>query len=196
MPNDRISDIRARYHAIEITTPKKAAEDLMQAKSDLGELLAEHDKNKALLEAFNGEAEPSTEVIAFLKDENELRAWIKRCAWHCKKVQEQAAELDRLTEAQRWIPVTESLPEDDPTMKMHKESHMEFCSVLAVGVFGGCEYATPTVSMVNRIRLKKTGIEYIDREIKTEDWHWSAPFESVTHWMPLPAAIEKGENHE
>jgi hypothetical protein len=97
------------------------------------------------------------------------------------------AELDRLKEANRWIPVTEGLPEEhDPTIKMHKESHMEFCTVLAVGLFRGCECGNPAVYIANRMRLKKTGINYIDSEIKTEDWVWSAPFQSVTHWRPLP----------
>ena len=68
------------------------------------------EKSLAALEIFDGDAEATERVIALLKDENELRAWIKRCAWHCKKVHEQAAEIDRLTEAQRWIPTSERLP--------------------------------------------------------------------------------------
>jgi hypothetical protein len=62
------------------------------------------------------------------------------------------AELDRLTEAQRWIPVTEGIPPyGDEVLVMH-ENVVDIAVMDEVNVFTSL----------------------------------------FTHWMPLPAAIEKG----
>jgi hypothetical protein len=119
--NDRISDIRARYEAIEITTPKKAAKDLMQAKSDLGELLA---------------------------------------------------ELDRLTEAGRWIPTAEKMPEEPYgcLLMVEEDDHYGEPQKVLLPYFAGYD-----------------GAGWNDGEGKR------IPFE-VTHWMPLPAAPKGASN--
>ncbi len=46
--------------------------------------------------AFEGVAEPSEDTIMFLQDGHQLRQWLKRCAWHCQKVNEQSIEIRRL----------------------------------------------------------------------------------------------------
>lgn len=77
------------------------------------------------------------------------------------------AEIDRLTEAQRWIPVTESLPKTNKPVQVY---------------------------MPKLYMSVQTG--FYDRYYGEDDgeWyeHWVAPCE-VTHWKELPAAPEKGE---
>ena len=75
------------------------------------------------------------------------------------------AEIERLREAQRWIPVTEGLPKTNKPVQVY---------------------------MPKLYMSVQTG--FYDRYYGEDDgeWHehWVAPGE-VTHWLPLPAALEQ-----
>lgn len=85
-----------------------------------------------------------------------------------------------------WISVDDHMPENDESIEIYKDTHMEMTSVLA------CGYAyengeKPYVREINRILFKPTGIEYIDKGVEVMGaWHWSRCFKRVTHWMRLP----------
>lgn len=80
---------------------------------------------------------------------------------------ERDEEIERLRDAQRWIPVTEGLPKTNKPVQVY---------------------------MPKLYMSVQTG--FYDRYYGEDDgeWyeHWVAPGE-VTHWMPLPAAPEEGK---
>lgn len=101
--------------------------------------------------------------------------------------------LEAAENACRWIPVSEKLPEDDPDIPKHSESHFEFCTIMAAGYYAGSDKLS--VCQTNRMINRRTGIEYVDREAKVlDEWYWGSSFERVTHWMPLPEAPEENKN--
>lgn len=77
---------------------------------------------------------------------------------------------------QEWIPVTEQLPEDDPSVKKHIEG--EKFGFLTVLVYNG------VVKETNRFFCNEPryGLS------KTNGWEWASS--NVTHWMPLPQPPE------
>ena len=79
---------------------------------------------------------------------------------------------------QEWIPVTERLPEDDPTVKKHIEG--EKFGFLTVLVYNG------VVKETNRFfsNEPRYGLP------KTNGWEWASS--NVTHWMPLPQPPKGG----
>lgn len=89
-----------------------------------------------------------------------------------QRITEIEAEIERLTEAQRWIPVTEKLPE-------HRRSVLVYCpepNNIYCGDYHGKEDDV----------FRDTGKWYyfgqgLMREID----------EKITHWMPIPVAPEK-----
>jgi hypothetical protein len=81
------------------------------------------------------------------------------------------AEIDRLSEAQRWIPVTERLPEQI----QHENGEPVEYIVMIRGA------KVPTT-------LSFDGKEW--RDFWRDGSYGTAYI--VTHWQPLPAAIEKG----
>ena len=101
---------------------------------------------------------------------------------------ERNKEIARLREADRWISVTEQLPEDDEKIHFYEDSTIKFTSILAYGYAYGPE-GKPYVKEVNRIFIKKTGIAYLDDQHKheIEKWKWSQSFDEVLKWRKLPA---------
>lgn len=94
-----------------------------------------------------------------------------------------------------WISVKDGLPEDDETLHFHRESNMEFVSVLVCGYYQ--DGKSPHVQIVNRLLIKPTGIEYIDNSASIlNTWHWSIGFERITHWQPLPAPPHEPTENE
>lgn len=89
----------------------------------------------------------------------------------------QGEELSELKEQQRWIPVTERLPEDDDSVRFHKCFSTIFTSVLAYEKERG-------VSIANRLMIGRSGIKSLD-ELATDGYVWSTGC-NPTHWMPLP----------
>lgn len=75
-----------------------------------------------------------------------------------------------------WIPVTEQLPEDDPSVKKHIEG--EKFGFFTVLVYNG------VVKETNRFFCNEPryGLS------KTNGWEWASS--NVTHWMPLPQPPE------
>ena len=49
-----------------------------------------------------------------LKDRKEFKAWLERCRWHVLECDKLARQLESQPE-QKWIPVSERLPDDDRT---------------------------------------------------------------------------------
>lgn len=86
--------------------------------------------------------------------------------------------MDHGVTIQEWIPVTERLPEDDPTVKKHIEG--EKFGFLTVLVYNG------VVKETNRFfsNEPRYGLP------KTNGWEWASS--NVTHWMPLPQPPEGG----
>lgn len=70
---------------------------------------------------------------------------------------------------QKWIPVTERLPEDD----LVKDSKVKLIKVL---VFYKNSMGVPVV----RTQIRQKGCRY-----HRDEWNW-VKFEPITHWMPLP----------
>ena len=70
---------------------------------------------------------------------------------------------------QKWIPVTERLPEDD----LVKDSEVKLIKVLVY-------YKTSMGVPVVRTQIRQKG-----RRGDRGRWCW-AKFEPITHWMPLP----------
>jgi hypothetical protein len=119
--------------------------------------------------------------IAFLDRVNEL----------CDALEKANTELDRLTEAQRWIPVTERLPEPETNVLICQHYHED------------APYAKITIGHLHQ-----------DRDLRHKPyWNWiahgadmvhpkieayhRAEFicpgkEFVTHWQPLPQPPQKG----
>lgn len=80
-----------------------------------------------MLAAFDNEGEPSASVLVWLmNDEEELRKWMNRCSWHCRKVNEQSKEIDRLQA--EWDAAVEDLSNSFP-------SNCEFCTA-----YNDCQY--------------------------------------------------------
>ena len=85
---------------------------------------------------------------------------------------------------QKWIPVTERLPEDDENIHFYDDGRLRCVTVLAYTEYGR------TIPK-NRLLVRPTGIEYLDTQV-TDGWVWASGTEEVTHWMPLPEP-PKGE---
>ena len=71
---------------------------------------------------------------------------------------------------QKWIPVTERLPEDD----LPKDSTSKQIKVLVAYKRGNCAW-------VIRTQLRQKGRWYG----RPDEWDWSVS-DPITHWMPLP----------
>ena len=75
----------------------------------------------------------------------------------------------------KWIPVTERLPEDD----LLKDSKVKLIKVLV-------SYKTSMGVPVVRTQIRQKRCRH-----HRDEWNW-AKFEPITHWMPLPEP-PKGE---
>lgn len=72
--------------------------------------------------------------------------------------------IQQLRDAQRWIPVSERLPEDG------------LC--VLVEDYRGCQYvAHRTINHLTK--------QY-EWTARGTEWHQGAPLREITHWMPLP----------
>lgn len=87
-------------------------------------------------------------------------------------------EAGKETGMPKWIPVSFQKPEENKEVKIYKDGHISFISVL---VFGG----NRGINIANRVYIAPVGIPYLD-EHATNGWEWSRGNEDVTHWMPLP----------
>lgn len=82
------------------------------------------------------------------------------------------AERDTLREKQRWIPVTERMPNTIP------------CNA-------GTEYSEAVIVWTTGNKAMIAVWDGIDFICPTD--FWEAWGEEITHWMPLPGAPEEGE---
>ena len=82
------------------------------------------------------------------------------------------AERDALQEKQRWIPVTERMPNTIP------------CNA-------GTEYSEAVIVWTTGNKAMIAVWDGIDFICPTD--FWEAWGEEITHWMPLPEAPEEGE---
>ena len=95
-------------------------------------------------------------------------------------------ELSKLKAQQRWIPVTERLPEDDDSVRFYKSFSIICTSVLVYEKERG-------VSIANRLMIGHSSIKSFD-ELATDGYVWSTGH-NPTHWMSLPEP-PKEETHE
>ena len=89
-----------------------------------------------------------------------------------RKQTEAEAERDALQEKQRWIPVTERMPNTIP------------CNA-------GTEYSEAVIVWTTGNKAMIAVWDGIDFICPTD--FWEAWGEEITHWMPLPEAPEEGE---
>ena len=89
-----------------------------------------------------------------------------------RKQAEAEAERDALREKQRWIPVTERMPNTIP------------CNA-------GTEYSEAVIVWTTGNKAMIAVWDGIDFICPTD--FWEAWGEEITHWMPLPEAPEEGE---
>lgn len=94
----------------------------------------------------------------------------------------------------KWIPCSTALPEE--TEEIYSSGRLKMVSVLALHeLYSGI----PTVSLLNRIYVEKSGIEYLDEQA-TNGWEWSKNAGTVKAWMPFPEAalknVRKGNRNE
>ena len=89
-----------------------------------------------------------------------------------RKQAEAEAERDALQEKQRWIPVTERMPNTIP------------CNA-------GTEYSEAVIVWTTGNKAMIAVWDGIDFICPTD--FWEAWGEEITHWMPLPEAPEEGE---
>lgn len=89
-----------------------------------------------------------------------------------RKQAEAEAERDALWEKQRWIPVTERMPNTIP------------CNA-------GTEYSEAVIVWTTGNKAMIAVWDGIDFICPTD--FWEAWGEEITHWMPLPEAPEEGE---
>ena len=89
-----------------------------------------------------------------------------------RKQTEAEAERDALREKQRWIPVTERMPNTIP------------CNA-------GTEYSEAVIVWTTGNKAMIAVWDGIDFICPTD--FWEAWGEEITHWMPLPEAPEEGE---
>ena len=95
------------------------------------------------------------------------------------RINDLSAQLEKAKAAYQWIPVTERLPEKD-TQCVCTDGTKYWCKVLHF-----------RKSFVGEDGTREKN-QFWDSD---RDWgYFTHP--SVTHWMPLPAAIEKGESRE
>lgn len=85
------------------------------------------------------------------------------------------AERDALQEKQRWIPVTERMPNTIP------------CNA-------GTEYSEAVIVWTTGNKAMIAVWDGIDFICPTD--FWEAWGEEITHWMPLPGAPEEGEKED
>lgn len=98
---------------------------------------------------------------------------------NAKRAMKWAADAEKAEKAQRWIPVTERLPEESEGLNLHEDMMIRFTSVWC------CDAKTGTIEVRNRLQGKMTGNEYLDQYTKDTDWHWSKSWWEPTHWMPI-----------
>ena len=80
----------------------------------------------------------------------------------------------------RWISCETALPEK--TEAIYSFGRLKMVSVLALHEL----YSNvPSVSLLNRINVEKSGIEYLDEQA-TNGWEWSKNAGKVKAWMPFP----------
>jgi hypothetical protein len=147
----------------------------------------------------------------------EIKRWVNMYGqaalkWHqehqeCRKLQE---EIERLQAAQRWIPVTEGLPDSgervlvywyEPDYEVH-QTHI--CEYYRKGDVVEDEVEpmgdTPDERLLdvvlggrgNKI-IEQDGFYVFDCVDGTGMCKWRRHSDCITHWMPLPAAPEEGE---
>lgn len=92
-----------------------------------------------------------------------------------RKQAEAEAERDALREKQRWLPVTERMPNTIP------------CNA-------GTEYSEAVIVWTTGNKAMIAVWDGIDFICPTD--FWEAWGEEITHWMPLPGAPEEGEKED
>ena len=128
------------------------------------EMIAEEEAHVALVERLNKQIDYLQEQVAY---------------WQAKLVDSMCGECLAESEKPRWVPVTERLPEESKGLNFHEDTTIRFASVWC------CDVNTGTINVRNRFQRKKTGIQFLDQNIRDTDWHWSNSWWEPTHWMPI-----------
>lgn len=107
--------------------------------------------------------------------EKEKQAEFEIATGYYNKWQKAAAEIARLTEARRWIPVTERLPEDYAIVQIVEDNGYKWLP--RIGEYRKC--------------LDEWRIEGAFEN--SNGWLEDTKMFKVTHWQPLPEPPTKGE---
>lgn len=77
-----------------------------------------------------------------------------------------------------WFCVDDFLPEQCKLCHFHKDSSLEFTTVLVMNKYGNME-------IMNRLKVNNIGSEYLD-EYATDGWEWSNGLIEPKWWLPIP----------
>lgn len=89
----------------------------------------------------------------------------------------QGEKIAELEEKNRWVPVTEGLPEDDERLTFYDDGRMRCTTVLAYTEYG-------RIIPKNRLKVRAVNNAFLDTQV-TDGWIWSRESEDITHWVPM-----------
>jgi hypothetical protein len=110
-------------------------------------------------------------VVRGMRGSGKIRALEQMLCDRDAVIRTARAEIDRLKNASRWIPVTERLPEEEGWYLVYTTPKRAHKSINKAMFCKGYEWGNPETYW------------------RGAGGHWA----NVTHWMPLPDAPEGGD---